>query len=77
MNLKQKWWLLSILGLLLVGAGLSIFGEALRLKMIPEANFTSWFWIGTLSLILINSGLSIFGRAIVYRVQMENIKKQL
>lgn len=75
MSLKQKWLFFSISGLLLVGAGLSVFGEALRLKLLPNASFSSWFWWGTLSLILLNSGLSFIGKAIICQIELRNSKK--
>jgi len=43
MNVKTKWLLFSIGGLLLVGAGLSVIGEAILLKGAGE----SFFWMGT------------------------------
>ncbi len=71
MSLKSKWLLFSIIGLVLVGAGLSIFGEALLLKFNPLSSFQSWFWMGTLSLVLINSGLSFIGQAVIYKIRFE------
>lgn len=76
MTLKTKWLLYSIIGLLLVGAGLSFFGEALLLKFKPLSSFESWFWMGTLSLVLINSGLSFIGQAVIYKIRLERISER-
>ena len=44
---KTKWLVLSILGVLLVGGGLSFLGEAIIAKTQDKA----WFLTGTLSLV--------------------------
>ncbi len=67
MNLKTKWLIYSVAGLILVGAGMSVFGEALSRKQ----NSEPWFWIGTLSLVLLNSGLSFIGQAVIFKVRRE------
>ena len=51
----NKWFLLSVTGILSLSSGLCIFGEALNLKNSGEA----WFLFGTLSLILINAGVCL------------------
>ena len=66
MNVKTKWLLFSIGGLLLVGAGLSVIGEATLLKGAGE----SFFWMGTAGLVLFNAGLSLFGQGVVLRSKM-------
>jgi len=65
MQLRTLWLVYSVLGLLLVGAGVSIVGEAVVRKAAAEP----WFMMGTLGLVVLNSGVSVFGQAIVYRVQ--------
>lgn len=61
------YWLVSaITGLILIGLGLSLFGEAIIAKYEQQ----SWFWLGTLSLIVVNSGISLVGQSIVYRVKL-------
>jgi hypothetical protein len=50
---KVLWLTKGVVSLLLVGAGLCVFGEALLQKM--QAG--NWFGLGTLSLVLINFGL--------------------
>lgn len=59
------YWLLSaIAGLILIGLGLSLFGEA----VISKYEQRSWFWLGTLSLVVVNSGVSLVGQSVVYRI---------
>ncbi len=69
MSLKLKWLLFSVTGLLLTGAGLSVFGEAAAIKMDPLDD-RSWFWWGTASLVLFNAGLCLFGQGVIYRVRL-------
>lgn len=52
---KQLWLIKGVGGLLCVGAGLSVFGEAL----IQKIQGGGWFWLGTLSLCLVNFGLCL------------------
>jgi hypothetical protein len=75
MSLKSKWLLYSILGLLLVGGGLSVFGEALFIKALTPESRGSWFIWGTGSLILINAGLSFIGQAVIFKVKLERQKE--
>ena len=67
--MNYKWLLLSIIGLLLVGFGLSIFGEAIILKIKNNGN---WFLWGTISLITVNSGLCFLGQAIIEKIKGAN-----
>lgn len=69
-QMRRKWWLYGGIGLALMGAGLSVFGEALMLKY-QSANFWHWAGLGTLSLVLFNSGMSFFGDAIKTKILME------
>ncbi|MFW5762576.1 MAG: hypothetical protein ACOCXH_16510 [Cyclobacteriaceae bacterium] len=69
-KIKRYWLLLAIAGLLLIGFGLSLAGEAIIAKSKQE----SWFWLGTLALVVFNSGISIFGQAIIYRWKYLKLK---
>lgn len=51
------------MGLVLIGSGLCIFGEAL----IQKINHESYFTLGTLSLVIFNTGICIVGEAIFIR----------
>tara|TARA_E500000178_G_scaffold47592_1_gene42860 strand:- start:11 stop:232 length:222 start_codon:yes stop_codon:yes gene_type:complete len=60
-----RWWVYSVGGLLLVGAGLSVLGEAI----IAKSNGEAWFLVGTLALILVNSGICLIAGAIILRLK--------
>ena len=62
-KLKKKWLIYSISGLILIGMGISITGEAIIYKLKGEP----WFLLGTLGLVVLNSGISIFGKGVVFR----------
>ncbi|MDA9151771.1 hypothetical protein N9N85_03395 [Schleiferiaceae bacterium] len=66
MKLKTKWLIYAVSGLLLVGAGLSVIGEA----VLHKGAGAPFFWLGTAGLVLFNAGLSLFGQAVVYRTKM-------
>ena len=62
------WWLIeSIAGLILIGFGLSLFGQAVIYKSSGEA-LRKWFLWGTISLVVINAGICVFGDAVRQRV---------
>ena len=61
--MNYKWYVFSILSLLLIGAGLCVFGDAL----IKKINHESYFWHGTIALIIFNSGICFVGEAIFIR----------
>ncbi len=73
-SLKRKWLTFSITGLLLIGFGLSLFGEASYLKN-SDAPTWDWVTLGTFALVVFNSGLCLFGQGVVFRVKIENTKK--
>lgn len=70
-KLKRKWLIYSVGGLLLMGTGMSVIGQAI-IEKVNEAAFWTWFFWGTSGLVLFNAGVSIFGQAVVYRVKMGN-----
>jgi hypothetical protein len=65
MRAKTLWLVYAVLGLVLIGAGVSIVGEAVIRKAAAE----SWFVMGTAGLVVLNAGVSVFGQAVVYRIQ--------
>lgn len=71
--IKIKWLVFAVGGLLLIGLGLSLFGQAVILKY-DQSPFLVWFWTGTLSLTFINAGISIFGQAVVLKVKLDEYK---
>ncbi len=60
-----RWWVYSVCGLLLTGAGLSVLGEAI----IAKNNGEAWFLVGTLALILVNSGICLVAGAVILRLK--------
>lgn len=66
MSTKAKWLVFSIFGLVLIGAGFSIAGEAIIQKAADEP----WFWLGTAGLVILNTGVSFFGSGVVARARM-------
>jgi uncharacterized membrane protein HdeD (DUF308 family) len=62
-NLPKKWFWYAVIGLALVGAGISVVGEAI----IAKSNDEAWFLFGTFGLILVNLGLCFFGTAVGLR----------
>ncbi|PRY90382.1 hypothetical protein [Mongoliibacter ruber] len=74
-NIKLKWLLFATIGLLLMGFGLSLFGDAVATKM-QKADFLEWFVYGTVSLSVFFAGLSVFGQAVVYKVLIEISKSR-
>ncbi len=73
MPLRVKWFLSAMVGMMLVGYGLSVLSEAGHLKH-TNAPFLRWFLLGTYSLIMVNSGLALFGQAIIFKMRIENRK---
>jgi len=68
----KKWKLLAPLGLVLIGLGVSLVGEAILLKG-SEATFWSWFSMGTFSLVVLNAGICVFGDAVKHRGHYERL----
>lgn len=69
-EIKKKWLLYAVGGLLLIGLGMSLFGHAVILKY-ENSSFLDWFGTGTLSLVLLNTGISFFGQAVVFKVKLD------
>ncbi len=73
LSTRTKWLLLAPLSLLLIGFGLSVFGEAAYAKH-SGAPMQTWVLWGTYSLVLVNGGLSLFGEAIRLRVRLDTVR---
>lgn len=68
--IKRKWLIFSILGLILIGAGLSLAIDAGFYRMQnPEG--LNWIYYGTFALIVFNSGICCFGQGVIYRVKLD------
>lgn len=68
------WLIEAPLGLILIGAGLSVFGQSVIYKSRGES-LRKWFWWGTLSLVIFNAGICVFGDAVGHRVLYEIVKQ--
>ncbi len=69
-NEFYKWLFEAVLGLILIGFGLSLFGNSVIYKSRNES-VKKWFLWGTLSLVLINAGICFVGDAVKTRVIYE------
>ena len=69
---KIRWYVKAQLGVLLLPAGLCLFGEAVIRKALHQWQILApagdgvamaqpgpWFWYGTLGLVLINAGVGL------------------
>lgn len=68
------WLIEAPLGLILIGAGLSVFGQSVIYKLRGES-LRKWFWWGTLSLVIFNAGICVFGDAVSHRILYEIAKQ--
>ena len=61
MSSRLRWYLKAQGGVLLLPAGLCLFGEAVSRKVVQMMGGEAgpWFWIGTFSLICINAGIGL------------------
>ncbi|MDA0774424.1 MAG: hypothetical protein ACO39T_02675 [Flavobacteriaceae bacterium] len=67
MSTKQKWLTYAITGLLTIGFGLSLLGEAIIIKLNASGN---WFLWGTSALVVFNSGICLFGQAVIEKTKI-------
>jgi hypothetical protein len=70
MSLRTKWIVYSVSGLICIGAGLSLLGDAISVKESADS-VLDWFWYGTFALVVFNSGLCLFGQGVIFRVRMK------
>ena len=66
-KIKNRWLFLSVSGMLLLGLGLSLLGEAIIFKSL---NDFSWFYWGTGALVTFNAGIRLISEAIVLKVKL-------
>lgn len=67
-RMKRKWFVYSVAGMILLGLGLSLLGEAIIYKSKDDFN---WFFWGTAALATFNAGIGLIGEAIVLKVKLE------
>lgn len=65
------WLVEAVGGLILIGFGLSLFGQAVIYKSRGES-LKKWFLWGTVALVVVNAGICIFGDAVKTRIRYEN-----
>ena len=68
-KIKTRWLVFSISGMLLLGLGLSLLGEAIIYK--SQNNFY-WFYWGTGAMATFNAGIGLIGEAIVMKVKLDS-----
>ncbi len=69
---KILWLVKGVGGLLCVGLGLSVFGEALSRKI----SGNGWFWIGTASLVIFNFGLCLMFDSHNHQTRLAKLKEK-
>ncbi len=75
----EKWDELAPRGLLIIGLGISLIGQAIVIKA-KGKGFLGWFIMGMLGLIAFNGGVSIFGEAVkhrtLYEIEVKNLREK-
>ncbi len=67
----ETWSTNAPRGMLLIGAGVSIVGQAIVLKAQRKAGW-KWFLLGFIGLITLNSGVAVFAEAVKHRTLYES-----
>lgn len=70
----MRWLIYCPVGLVLIGLGLSLFGDSLLLKQATDqagGSIWGWFLYGTASLATFNAGLSVFAQGVIFRIRYE------
>ena len=67
----KQWSELAPRGLLTIGAGISIIGQAIILKARRRPSVI-WIMLGVVGLIVFNAGLSMFGESVKHRTLYES-----
>lgn len=67
----EEWSTNAPRGLLLIGAGVSVVGQAIVLKAQRKAGW-KWLLMGIIGLIALNSGVAVFAEAVKHRTLYES-----
>lgn len=67
----KKWFLFSFFGLLTIGMGLSLLGEAIIRKYTLDQGWVLW---GTVALVVTQSGFCLLGRAVIEKIKINQTK---
>ena len=70
--MKRKWLLFSIGGLITIGFGLSLLGEAIQYKMQQDI---VWIGLGTLALVVTNTGICLVAEATILKMKRQQEKR--
>ena len=71
----RRWLIQAPIGLVLIGAGISMITDASHFKQGGAAPL-DWILYGTFALVVFNSGLSLFVDAALHRMRFENMKNK-
>lgn len=74
-NYYRKWRWTAPLGLMLIGFGFSLSGQAIILKA-DTGPWWEWVALGTVGLVVFNAGISIFGDAVKRRTWDEILQRE-
>jgi len=66
---KTRWLAYSIGGLLLIGLGLSLLGEAI----LQKGSQGPWVLWGTTALAVTNAGICLIGQAVVEKIKWKKL----
>jgi len=72
--MKRKWLLFSVGGLLTIGFGLSLLGEAIQYKIQQDI---AWLWMGTLALVVFNSGICLVAEATLLKMKRQKRQEKI
>jgi hypothetical protein len=67
---RKRWLIFAPLGLILVGAGLSMAIDAGAYRA-SGADTLNWVLYGTGALVVFNAGLCFFGQSIIHKIKSE------
>jgi len=70
-----RWLFQAVGGLILVGFGLSLFGQAVIYKAKGETVRRCFLW-GTVSLCVVNAGICVLADSVKHRIIYETIKNE-
>lgn len=71
MSQKTRWLIYSVAGLLVLGFGFSLLGEAIIKKWENDSHWVHW---GTVALVVTNSGICLIGQAVIEKIKFEREK---
>lgn len=73
--LTTKWWTYSVLGVIMLAAGLVVLSEAIFMR-VSGKEMMEWGWVMLVSVVIFNAGISFIGTSIKYRIYLDRKRKQ-